>query len=141
MRKKAICRCCLAMILILFGSHLMWAQEADIDLNFVDKDLELFIEFVAKVTKKKILYGPSLKSRKIYLVAPTHVTKKQLFKIFLSVMEYNDFILERTGVPGTSSELIKVKRKIQGAMDNKLVQFLQKMNLILLKTKMNSSLW
>ena len=87
-------------------------EEATINLNFMDTELEVFVEFVAKMTNKRMLYDSSLKGKKIFIVSPTPVTKSELYKILLSVIEYNGFILETTG-SGTS-ELIKIKRNIQG---------------------------
>lgn len=100
-------------ICILFFCTLLSIVGQDtVNLNFINTDLERFIEFVAKETGKRILYDSTIRGRKIFLVSATPVSRKNLFKIFLSVMEYNSYILERTGAKG--AEIIKVKRNIQG---------------------------
>lgn len=83
-----------------------------INLNFVDTELEVFVEFVAKMTSKRMLYDSSIKGKKIFIISPMPVTRAELYRIFLGVIEYNGFILETTG-SGTA-EIIKIKRNIQG---------------------------
>ena len=56
-----------------------------------------------------------LRGKKIYLISAAPVSKENLYKIFLSIMEYNGFILEETG--SGNSQIIKIKRNIQGLMD------------------------
>jgi general secretion pathway protein D len=104
---------CLSCLPCLYAPGLQ-AQEAPaaINLNFVDTELEVFVEFVAKITNKRILYDSSLKGKKIFIVSPTPVGQDELYKILLSVIEYNGFILETTGTG--NAELIKIKRNIQG---------------------------
>jgi general secretion pathway protein D len=96
-------------------------EDANINLNFVDTELEVFVEFVAKMSNKRILYDSSLKGKKIFIVSPTPVNRTELYNILLSVIEYNGFILETTG--RGNSELVKIKRNIQGPWTQTLTLF------------------
>ena len=53
-----------------------------------------------------------MKGKKISLISPTAVSDKDLYKIFLSVIEYNGYIIETTG--SGDGELIKIKRSTVG---------------------------
>lgn len=110
MKKSLLLSVCLLAIIFIYSPWLT-AQEA-INFNFADSNLENFIEYVAKMTNKKILYDSTIKGRKIFLISRTAISPQDLYKIFLSVMEYNGYILETTGTG--NSEVIKVKRNIQG---------------------------
>lgn len=115
---KASLRTCAYCRLLLFSFLLcvviVSGQEGKIFIDNVNTNLKTFIELVAKETNKQILYDTSILDKKIYLVSSQPVTKDELYKIFLSVMEYHGFILEEAGIPGTGSEIIKIKRNIQG---------------------------
>jgi len=87
-------------------------EDIDSNLTLIDYELELFINYVAKKLNKRILYDNSVKGRKIFLVSPSAVSDDDLYKIFLSIIEYNGYILETTGTNG--SEVIKIKRSTQG---------------------------
>lgn len=97
----------------LFISSWIIAQEREISVDFNDKLLTEFIKYVAQETNKRILYeNSSVQGRKITIISTRKVTSEELYKIFLSVIEYNGFILETTGSGPT--ELIKIKRNIVG---------------------------
>ena len=108
--KLNVLLCCFLLIGCYFGTTLEAQQ--DIDINFGETRLDVFIEFVAKETGKRFLYDSTVKGKKIYLISASPVSKEDLYKIFLSMMEYNGFILEETG--RGSSQIIKIKRNIQG---------------------------
>ncbi len=101
-----------ALALFIYPWVVLSAQEDRIDLNFVNTELEEFVKFVAKFTNKRILYDNTLKGKKIFLISASPVTKSELYRIFLSVIEYNGFILESTGTG--DAELLKIKRNIVG---------------------------
>jgi len=82
------------------------------NLKFEDAELETFIKYVAEKLNKKILYDSSIKGKKINLTSSPNVSDKDLYKIFLSVIEYNGYILETTG--SGDGELIKIKRNTVG---------------------------
>ncbi len=111
MKRSLLLFFCLVWMISMSPFSFSQAQE-EINLNFINTELELFITYVAKKTNKRILYDSTIKGRKIFLVSATPVSEQDLYKIFLSVMEYNGYILETTGV--NNSEIIKVKRNIQG---------------------------
>ena len=93
--------------------HLM-AQDDPSKLSNLDRDMELesFIKYVAGKLKKNILYDPTaIKGKRIALTDP-EVPDKDLYKIFLSVIEYNGYIIETTG--SGEGELIKIKRSTVG---------------------------
>ncbi|NUM33869.1 MAG: type II secretion system secretin GspD [Candidatus Brocadiae bacterium] len=111
MKRSLLLFFCLVWMISSSPFSVLQAQE-EINLNFINTELELFITYVAKKTNKRILYDSTIKGRKIFLVSATSVSEQDLYKIFLSVMEYNGYILETTGA--NNSEIIKVKRNIQG---------------------------
>lgn len=90
------------------------AQDDPSKLSNLDRDMELesFIKYVAGKLKKNILYDPTaIKGKRIALTDP-EVPDKDLYKIFLSVIEYNGYIIETTG--SGEGELIKIKRSTVG---------------------------
>lgn len=106
---KVIC----IVFALSFASFLTAQNEDEYTINFVGDELELFIKTVGEVTGKNfIIYDQTVKTKKIYLVSSKPVSKELLYKIFLSVMEYNGYILETVG--SGENEIIKIKRNIQG---------------------------
>lgn len=113
MNNKKIVLQTIFLLLILFFPTIS-AQEDDLfNINFENDNLELFIKTVGEVTGRHfIIYDQTVKNKKVYLVSSKPVSKELLYKIFLSVMEYNGYILETIGKG--ENEIIKIKRNIQG---------------------------
>ncbi len=109
-QRKLVCLVALLLAISFLGQ--VFAQEDKTDVNMSNIELEEFIKLVARVTNKRILYDNTLKGRKIFLISPNSVNKDELYKIFLSVIEYNGFVLEISGTG--DQELIKIKRNIVG---------------------------
>lgn len=114
MKKSVRISLWLCMMWTCVFSQYIHSQEEKFNIDNLTTDLKNFIDFVARATNKQILYDNTLEGKKIYLVSPGPVTKDELYKIFLSVIEYNGYILEVEGTPGTGAEIIKIKRNIQG---------------------------
>ncbi|HRU51830.1 MAG TPA: type II secretion system secretin GspD [Planctomycetota bacterium] len=104
--------CFIFSFVCIFPPQVKAQEDIDSNLTLIDYELELFINYVAKKLNKRILYDNSVKGRKIFLVSPSAVSDDDLYKIFLSIIEYNGYILETTGTNG--SEVIKIKRSTQG---------------------------
>ncbi len=102
------------LVIALFGLFLLspvFLLGQGVYLDFPEAELEEFIKFISTETGKRFLYDSSVKGRKIYLKSTDPVSKDELYKIFLSVMEYNGYIVESAEGSG---KIHKIKRNIQG---------------------------
>jgi hypothetical protein len=77
-----------------------------------EMDLQNFIEMVSQTTGYSILYDSAVSGRKFFLTQRKWDSKESLFKVFLSVVEYNGFVLEQVG--DKDKGLFKLKRNIMG---------------------------
>ncbi len=95
-------------IAILLLSVNLWAEKD----TSTEQDLHQFIDFVAQKTNKLMIYDSSVLGRKVFLSNFKWETPKELFRVFLSVLEHNGYILEVVGEG--AKEVLKIKRNIQG---------------------------
>lgn len=100
----------LSLLGMTIGLLPLWSQESK--ENFIGKDMESFIQLVAKATGKTILYDDAVQNRKFSLSNLKAGSPEELFKVFQSVIELEGFILETTGEKNW--ETIKIKRNILG---------------------------
>ncbi len=65
-------------------------------INFKDSDIQEVIKFVADVTEKTVIIDPRVKG-KVKVISTTSLTKKELYDLFLSVLETQGFTAIEVG--------------------------------------------
>ncbi len=76
----------LSILFFIQLSNFALAKNDDIQLNLQNADLKAFIETVAKITQKNILYDANI-SGNVSLVTPNKLNKSQLYDVFLAVLQ------------------------------------------------------
>ncbi len=72
------------------------ASARGVTLNFKDADIRAFIEFVAGITHKNFLIDNRVKG-KVTIISPTSIPEKDVYKVFLSILEVNGFTAIESG--------------------------------------------
>lgn len=78
----------------------------------IEMKLTKFVDFVAQKTNSIIIYDQMLKGRNIFVGNLHWETADDLFDIFLSIIECNNFMAEI--IKSKNRRIIKIKRNIQG---------------------------
>lgn len=90
------------------------SQQDTYTIKFENESLESFINTVGEITGHNIIiYDNTLKSKKINLASTKPITKETLYNIFLSVMEYNGYIVQSVG--NGAEKVIKIHPAISGS--------------------------
>ncbi|BBM87809.1 secretin N-terminal domain-containing protein [Candidatus Uabimicrobium amorphum] len=90
------------------------SQQDTYTVKFEDESLESFINTVGEITGNNIIiYDRTLKNKKINLASTKPITKETLYNIFLSVMEYNGYIVQSVG--DGASKVIKIRPATSGS--------------------------
>lgn len=83
------------------------AQARDITFNFKDADIHAFIKYIADLTGKDFLVDSRVKG-KINIISPKPIPEKDVYNVFLSVLEVNGYV----AIP--SGSVIKIIPRIEG---------------------------
>jgi general secretion pathway protein D len=102
----------LFVVLILFihpSFFFVWAQDEEelVPMEFEDAPIPILIEFVSRQTNKRFIYDRTIAGFNINLKSPNPVKKKDIYRMFESVMEFNNFVLINSR-EGDHSEVIKI---------------------------------
>jgi general secretion pathway protein D len=90
--------CAFWICLLLYAG--VSCEENKISMDFQGVDLNVFLQWFAGLTKKKIIYSDQRQGfgrKKVYLVAPEPVPEKSVEKICMSLLESNGFTLVKVG--------------------------------------------
>ena len=101
----------LSWLLLVIAVVLVAAANAQNFKGNIEAELPKFIDFVANTTGKTILYNDSLRGRKLFISNFQWQNQQELYNHFLSVLEYNGFIVETLE---NKTAILKVRRNIQG---------------------------
>ncbi|NOQ46484.1 MAG: hypothetical protein GQ559_07405 [Desulfobulbaceae bacterium] len=77
-----------------------------VTIDFNDVDINLFIKYISELTKKNFVVDRAVKG-KVTIISPTRISEKDVYNVFLSVLEVNGF----TTVP--SGSIIKIVPAVQ----------------------------
>ncbi len=66
-------------------------------VNFKDTDIQELIRFVAKATNKTIILDPKVKNATVQVISAKPVNSKELYELFLSVLELHQFTAYESG--------------------------------------------
>ncbi|WP_372371214.1 secretin N-terminal domain-containing protein [Candidatus Uabimicrobium sp. HlEnr_7] len=89
------------------------AQEDKYQVKFENESLDSFLQKVSKITGREIIiYSKDLKNKKINIASTQAITKETLYSFFLSVMEFNGYIVQSVGQG--DSQILKIRRATSG---------------------------
>jgi general secretion pathway protein D len=112
---RKVVSCLLASIFWVFMAGNAWAQQGQrglvygetgsgtpsvapqrITMNFTDVDIGIFIKFISDLTGKNFVVDPAVKA-KVTIISPEKITIDEAYRVFLSVLEVNDFTTVEAG--------------------------------------------
>ncbi len=67
-----------------------------ITMNFTDVDIGILIKFISDLTGKNFVVDPAVKA-KVTIISPEKITIDEAYRVFLSVLEVNDFTTVEAG--------------------------------------------
>lgn len=88
------------LILLIIITIPVYSQEAKVSMEFPGVNLDVFLQWFANFTRKKIIYGnlsSNISQKKIHLIAPEPVPVNAVENICMSVLESYDLTLVKVG--------------------------------------------
>ncbi len=82
-------------VALVFGAHPA-AGEGQVTFNFQDVDISSVIQSVSKLTGKTFIVDPAVKG-KVTIVSSQAMGEKEIYSVFLSVLQVHDFAAVETG--------------------------------------------
>lgn len=86
----------LCLGVLCFSWPLLSFAEAGVRFNFKDADIRAVIKFVSAFSHKNYLIDNRVKG-KVTIISPESVSKKDAYKVFLSVLDMNGFTIVEAG--------------------------------------------
>jgi type II secretory pathway component GspD/PulD (secretin) len=72
------------------------AEQENVDINFEDVDILVFIKFVSEVTGRNFVLDPKVRGN-VTVVSPKKIPLDEVYRVFLSVLEVHGYATLRTG--------------------------------------------
>lgn len=85
----------IVLMLFLLGMNKAWSEQTW-TLNFKDAELEELVRFVADATGKTVVLDPKTRGR-VQVVSSQPVTQRELYDLFLTILEVNGFTAVEAG--------------------------------------------
>jgi len=93
-----------------------------VNIDFKDVGIELFIEFISKITKKNFIIDRRVKGN-ITIISPTKISVKEAYKVFESVLEVHGYATVEAGevtkiIPSPYARTMNIETRLKKEKDS-----------------------